>query len=176
MKYFSVSFLPEKQDVNKKAILISILFGDMKSKMLSRLIFICIFICFGFFMEQYELIYYSFLSFILIPKIAEIITVFSQIKKSNECLMARRPITVDFYADHIVYSFGSTERFKGSFERHYAFSDVTGVVDSTGSLAFSFGERDSVIIPKRALNNESSQMIGNLIENLFKNKLIRVDI
>lgn len=176
MKYFSVSFFPEKKDVNKKAILISILFGDMKNKMLSKLIIICLFICFGFFMSQYELIYYAFLSFIVIPKIADIITVFSQIKKNNESHMAHRPVTVDFYADHIVYSFGSTERFKGNFEKHYAFRDVTGVVDSIGSLAFSFGERDSVVIPKRALSYENSQMINNLIENLFKNKLVKVDI
>ncbi len=176
MKYFSVSFLPEKKDVNKKAILISILFGDAKNKMLSKLLFICAFICIGFFMNQYELIYYAFLSFIVIPKIADIITVFSQVKKSNESYMARRPITVDFYGDHIVYSFGSTERFKGNFEKHYAFTDVTGVIDSISSIAFSFGEKESVVIPKRALSYENSQMINNLIENLFKNKLVKVDI
>ena len=83
MKYFSVSFLPEKKDVNKKAIFISILFSDNKNKLLSKLVFICAFICIGFFMEQYELIYYAFLSFILIPKIADIITVFSQVKKTG---------------------------------------------------------------------------------------------
>ena len=90
--------------------------------------------------------------------------------------MARRPITIDFYGDHIVYKFLSTERFKGSFEKHYAFSDVTGVVDSINSLAFSFGGKDSVIIPKRALDEESSQMIMNLIENFFKNKIVKADI
>ena len=176
MKYFSVSFFPERRDVNKKAILISVLFGDNKNKMLSNLMFICAFIFIGFLMEQYELIYYAFLSFIVIPKIAGIITVFSQIKKNNESQLAKRPVTVDFYADHLVYCFGSTERFKGSFEKHYAFSKVTGVVDSISSLAFSFGENDTVIIPKRALSYENSQMINNLIENLFKNKLVKVDI
>lgn len=176
MKYFSVSFLPEKKDVNKKAIFISILFSDNKNKLLSKLVFICAFICIGFFMEQYELIYYAFLSFILIPKIADIITVFSQVKKSNESHLAQRPITVDFYGDHIVYSFGSTERFKGSFEKHYAFKNVTGVIESINSIAFSFGEKESVVIPKRALSDENRQMIDNLIENLFKNKLVKVDI
>lgn len=176
MKYFSVSFSPEKSDVNKKAILISILFGDMKDKMLSKLLIICGFICFGFFVSQYELIYYAFLSFIFIPKIASVITVLSQIKISNESFLACRPVTVDFYGDHIVYSFGSTESFRGNFERHYAFSEVTNVIESSNSVAFSFGEKDSVVIPKRALNEESAQMIKNLIENLFKNKFIRVDI
>ena len=176
MKYFSVSFLPEKKDVNKKAIFISILFSDNKNKLLSKLLFICAFICIGFFMEQYELIYYAFLSFILIPKIADIITVFSQVKKSNESHLARRPITVDFYGDHLVYSFGCTERFKGSFEKHYAFRNVTGVIESINSIAFSFGEKESVVIPKRALSDENRQMIDNLIENLFKNKLVKVDI
>ncbi len=176
MKYFSVNFLPEKNDVNKKAIFISILFGDMKNKMLSRLLIICLFIIFGFMMKQYELIYYAFLSFFVIQKIADIITVFSQIKKNNESHMAHRPITVDFYGDHIVYNFGSTERFKGTFEKHYSFSNVTSVIDSISSVAFSFGEKDSVVIPKRALSYENSQMINNLIENLFKNKLVKVDI
>lgn len=176
MKYFSVSFLPEKKDVNKKAVLISVLFGDVKNQILPKLLFMCGFIFIGFFMEQYELIYYAFLSFIVIPKIAALITVFSQIKQNNESQLSRRPVTVDFYADHIVYSFGSTERFKGSFERHYAFTDVTGVIDSISSLAFSFGENDTVIIPKRVLTGETGQMINNLIENLFKNKLVKVDI
>ncbi len=176
MKYFSVNFLPERQDVNKKAIFISILFGEAKNKMLSKMLLMCMFIVFGFMMSQYELIYYAFLSFIVIPKISDIITVFSQIKKNNESQMAHRSITVDFYGDHIVYRFGSTERFKGNFEKHYAFSDVTGVIDSISSLAFSFGEKDSVVIPKRALSYENSQMINNLIENLFKNKLVKVDI
>ncbi len=176
MKYFSVEFIPEKKDVNKKAVLISIFFGDNKNKMLTKLLFICAFICIGFFMEQYELIFYAFMSFIMIPKIADIITVFSQIKKSNESKLAQRPITVDFYGDHIVYSFGSTERFRGCFEKHYAFRNVTGVIDSINSIAFSFGERESVVIPKRALSDENRQMIDNLIENLFKNKLVKVDI
>ncbi len=176
MKYFSVSFLPEKRDVNKKAIFISILFGDTKNKMISKLLFICAFIFIGFFMQQYELIYYSFLSFIIIPKISDIITIFSQVKKSNESYMSQRPVTVDFYGDHIVYNFGSTERFKGNFEKHYAFSNVTGVIDSINSIAFSFGEKESVVIPKRALSDETRQMINNLIENLFKNKLVKVDI
>ena len=176
MKFFSVSFNPEKKDVNKKAILISIIFGNEKNKMLSNLLFICAFICIGFFMKQYEIIYYAFLSFIVIPRIAAIITVFSQIKKNSESHMTRRPITVDFYGDHIVYKFGSTDRFRGTFEKHYAFSNVSSVIDSISSIAFSFGENDSVVIPKRALSYENIQMINNLIENLFKNKLVKVDI
>ncbi len=176
MKYFSLSFIPERNDVNKKAILISILFGNEKSKMLSDLLFTCAFIVIGFLSGQYEIIFYAFLSFILIPRIVAIITVFSQIKYNNESQLARRPVTVDFYGDHIVYIFGSTERFKGSFERHYAFSDVTSVIDSSRAIAFSFGENESVVIPKRILDSEKSQMIGNLIENLFKSKYIKVDI
>ncbi|MBQ3137406.1 MAG: hypothetical protein IJB74_08005 [Clostridia bacterium] len=176
MKYFSVSFLPEKEDTNKKAILISILFGDEKKNLPVKLFVLCSFIAFSFFMKQYELIYYAFISLIVIPKIANIITVFSQIKSSNKLLMMKRPITVDFYGDHIVHIMGSTERFKGSFERHFPFSDVKAVIDSKLSLSFDFGEKGSVLIPKRALNSESIRMINNLIENLFKNKLVKVDI
>lgn len=176
MKYFSVSFNPENKDVNKKAILISILLGNEKNKMLSNLLFMCAFICIGFFMSQYEIIYYAFLSFIVIPRIAAVISVFSQIKANNESQLAQRPVTVDFYADHIVYCFGSTERFKGNFEKHYSFTDVVSVIDSISSFAFSFSENDTVMIPKRVLNDENVQMINNLIENLFKNKLVKVDI
>ncbi len=176
MKFFSVSFNPEKKDVNKKAILLSILFGNDKKQMLPKLFILCGFICFGFFMSQYELIYYAFLSLIIIPKIIASLIVFSQIRKNSESLLAQRPVTVDFYGDHIVCVFGSTERFRGSFEKHYAFTGVTGVIDSLSSFAFSFGENDTVIIPKRVLNDENSRMINNLIENLFKNKLVKVDI
>ncbi len=176
MKFFSVSFNPEKKDVNKKAILLSIIFGNDKKQLLPKLFIICGFICFGFFMSQYELIYYAFLSLIAIPKIVAAILVFSQIRTNNESMLAQRLVTVDFYSDHIVYIFGSTERFKGNFEKHYAFSDVTSVIDSISSFAFSFGENDAVIITKRVLSDENSQMINNLIENLFKNKLVKVDI
>ncbi len=176
MKYFSVSYIPEAEDTNKKAIIVSILFGDIKNKLSVNLLVLCLFIAFSFFMKQYELIYYAFLSVIIIPKIVSIITVLSQIKSSNELSMMKRPITVDFYGDHIVHISGSTERFKGSFEKHYPFTDVTSVIESKVSLVFDFGEKGSVLIPKRALNNESSKMIGNLIENLFKNKFVKVDI
>ncbi len=176
MKYFSVSFIPEKEDTNKKAILISILFGDIKNKLPVKLFILCSFIAFSFFMKQYELIYYALITLIVIPKLVSIITVLSQIRSSNELFMMKRPITVDFYGDHIVHIMGSTERFKGSFERHFPFSDVKAVIDSKLSLAFDFGEKGSVLIPKRALNSENSQMINNLIENLFKNKLVKVDI
>lgn len=176
MKYFSVSFIQEKRDTNLKAIIISILFGDMKDKILSRLLIMCAFICLGFFMGQYELIYYAFLTFIIIPKVADVLMVISQINKNEASQMSKRPITVDFYGDHIVYFFGSTNRFKGNFEKHYAFSEVTGVVESKNAIAFSFGEKESLIIPKRALNNESIELIGNLIENLFKNKFVKVDL
>ncbi len=176
MKFFSISFNPENKDVNKKAILLSIIFGNEKRKMLFNLLFICAFICIGFFLKQYEIIYYAFLSFIAIPRIAAVITVFSQIKANNKSQLARRPVKIDFYDDHIVYIFCRNEKFKGTFEKHYAFSKVTGVIDSISSIAFSFGENESVVIPKRALSYENSQMIGNLIDNLFKNKYIKVDI
>ena len=176
MKYFSVSFLHEKEDTNKKAILISILFGDVKKNLSVNLFILCSFIAFSFFMKQYELIYYAFVSLIVIPRLVNAITVFSQIKSSNELYMMKRPIRVDFYGDHIVHIMGSTEMFKCSIERHFPFSDVKAVIDSKLSLAFDFGEKGSVLIPKRVLTAESSQMINNLIENLFKNKLVKVDI
>ncbi len=176
MKYFSLSFIPERNDVNKKAILISILFGNEKSKMLSDILFMCAFIVIGFLSSQYEIIFYAFLSFILIPRIVAIITVFSQIKYNNESQLARRPVTVDFYGDHFVYRYIPTEKFKGTFEKHYAFSRVTNVIDSSNAIAFAFGETDTVLIPKRALDPEKHTMISNLIENYFKGKFIKVDI
>ena len=162
-------YIDDIKESNKKAILISILFGDAKKNLLVNLFVFCSFIAFSFFMNQYELIYYAFVSIIVIPRLVNVITVFSQIKSSNELSMMKRPITVDFYSDHIVHIMSSTERFKGSFERHYPFSDVKAVIDSKLSLAFDFGEKGSVLIPKRALNSENSYMINNLIENLFKN-------
>lgn len=174
MKYFSVDFIPEKRDINKKALLIN-LFAVDKNKLIPKLLIICMLIIFAFFIGQYELIFYVFLSLFIVPKITEIILILSQIKK-GESELSKRPVTIDFYGDHFIYRYNSTIRFKGNFEKHYAFSKVTNVIDSSNAIAFAFGESDTVLIPKRALDAEKNIMIANLIENLFKNKFIRVDI
>lgn len=174
MKYFSVDFIPEKADVNKKAILFN-LFAFDKSKFMPKMIIICLFSAMAYFMGQYELIFYVLVSLLIVPKAAEAILLFSQINKS-ETELSKRPVTIDFYSDHLVYRYIATEKFKGNFEKHYALSKVTNVIDSSNAIAFAFGETDTVLIPKRALNEEKREMISNLIENYFKGRFIRVDI
>lgn len=174
MKYFSVNFIPEKVDVNKKALLFNI-FSVRKERLLFDILMLCFVIGMAFVITQYELILFAFLSVFIIPRVTAIILLFSQINKS-ETKLSKRPVTIDFYGDHFVYRYNSTVRFKGTFEKHYAFSKVTNVIDSSNAIAFAFGEADTVLIPKRALDSEKSTMIANLIENLFKNKFIKVDI
>lgn len=174
MKYFSVDFIPEKTDVNKKALFIN-LFAFDKNKLIPNLMIMCVLIAAAFFIGQYELIFYVFLSLFIIPKVTEIILLLSQMKNS-ESKLSKRPVTIDFYGDHIVYRYNPTEKFKGNFEKHYAFNKVTNVIDSSNAIAFAFGEADTVLIPKRALDSEKNMMISNLIENLFKNKFIKIDI
>lgn len=174
MKYFSVDFIPEKNDINKKALLLNLFTFD-KAKALPNLIMMCIFVVFAFFIGHYELIFYAVLSLFIIPKVAEMILLFSQLNKSKS-LLSKRHVTIDFYADHLVYRYNPTEKFRGNFEKHYAFSKVTNVIDSENAIAFAFGEADTVFIPKRALDNEKRTMISNLIENYFKNKFISLDI
>ncbi len=174
MKYFSVNFFPEKNDVNKKAVFMN-LFAFDKAKFLPTILIICFFSAFAFFMEQYELIFYVILSVLIVPKVSQIILLLSQINK-NETEISKRPVTVDFYADHFVYRYMPTERLRGSFEKHFAFSKVTNVIDSSNAIVFTFGEAESVLIPKRALDEEKKEMISNLIENYFKGKFIKVDI
>lgn len=174
MKYFSVDFIPEKIDVNKKALLINI-FSVRKEKLLFDVLMLCFVIGAAFIISQYELIFFAFLSVIIIPRLTAIIILFSQMNNS-ETKLSKRPVTIDFYGDHIVYTCNSTEIFKGNFEKHYAFNKVTNVIDSSNAIVFAFGEADTVVIPKRALNSEKNMMISNLIENLFKNKFIKIDI
>lgn len=174
MKYFSVDFIPEKTDVNKKAIFFN-LFAFDKAKFLPTVVLICMFSALAYFIGQYELIFYVLLSLLIVPKVSQIILLFSQINK-NETELSKRPVTVDFYGDHFVYRYIPTDKFRGNFEKHYAFNKVTSVIDSNKAIAFAFGETDTVLIPKRALDEEKSMMISNLIENYFKSKFIRVDI
>ena len=174
MKYFSVNFTPEKNDVNKKAVFMN-LFAFDKAKFLPTILIICLFSAFAYFMGQYELIFYVILSVLIVPKVSQIILLLSQINKS-ETELSKRPVTVDFYADHLVYRYMPTEKFKGSFEKHFAFSKVTNVIDSSNAIAFAFGESDTVLIPKRAFDEEKREMISNLIENYFKSRFIKLDI
>lgn len=174
MKYFSIDFIPEKNDVNKKAVLFN-LFAFDKAKFLPTILIICMFSALAYFIGQYELIFYVLVSLLIVPKVSQMILLFSQINKSDTEL-SKRPVTIDFYGDHFVYRYIPTEKFKGSFEKHYAFSSVTNVIDSSNVIAFAFGETNTVLIPKRALDEEKSTMISNLIENYFKSKFIKVDI
>ena len=174
MKYFSVDFIPEKTDINKKAIFLN-LFAFDKARFIPKILIICLFSAFAFFIGQYELIFYVLVSMLIVPKADQMILLFSQIRK-NETELSKRPVTIDFYGDHFVYRYIPTEKFKGTFEKHYAFSRVTNVIDSSNAIAFAFGEADTVLIPKRALDAEKNTMIYNLIENYFKGKFIKVDI
>lgn len=174
MKYFSIDFIPEKTDVNKKAVLFN-LFAFDKAKFLPTILIICLFSAFAYFIGQYELILYVLVSILIVPKVSQMILLFSQINK-NETELSKRPVTVDFYGDHFVYRYIPTDKFRGNFEKHYAFSKVTNVIDSSKAIAFAFGETDTVLIPKRALDEEKHTMISNLIENYFKDKFIKVDI
>ena len=174
MKYFSVSFIPEKNDINKKAIFLN-LFSFDKNRLMPKIGIISAFVIFAIFLKQFELAFYAVISLLFVPKAAETVLLLSQIEKGDTDL-SKRPVTLDFYSDHFVYRYTPTEKFRGNFEKHYSFRKVTGVIESNNAIAFTFGENETVLIPKRAINEETGVLISNLINNLFKSKFIKVNI
>ena len=86
----------------------------------------------------------------------------------------KRPITVDFYGDHLVYTLGSDNSYKGKSERHLGFDKLENIFDFNEAFIFSFTSEGGINIPKRAMSPEQIDMVYNLVENLFKNKYVKV--
>lgn len=173
MKYFSVNYIPQKDDVIKRGFLPSLLALEKGDAM--KIISVIFLVAFAFYLKQYELAVYSLIAFLAIPKISKSIF-FSSQKKMSESDLMKRPVTVDFYGDHIVYIYNPTEKYKGVFERHFGFDKVTNVVDYRKFIAFIFKDNTSIFIPKRALDISQIEMIYNLITNLFSDRFIKADI
>ncbi len=170
MKHISISYTPTAEDYisySKKAEP-ALFYMRIKRMMLPFAIMMIA----GFFFD----IYLSILSFsfFLISNLAPAMLNREYVKKQEKSKFTKRPVTVDFYEDHIVYSYNPDENFKGRGERHYGFKAINGVVESEEYIYFLTKAANIINIPKRVLQQEEYDMLKNLIDNLFSNKYQKI--
>ena len=169
MKYFSLSFKPEKVDYEfyYKDFKKGLLFNQMKKSLFSIIFLLTIFI-FTSYGESTTLAFpvvFVFIASIFMPlvyskKMSFFLLESRQLKKEN---------VYDFYSDHIEIRIGADESSKCTTEKHLKMSGFTAVTESKTNFYFSYMNEKMMIIPKRVLNEETYGMIRNLIDNYFSN-------
>lgn len=113
-------------------------------------------------------------SFFLIASLAPAMINREYIKKQNKSEFILRPVTVDFYEDHIVYIYNPNEKFKGRGEKHFGMKAIGGVVESEDYIWFLTKAGSIINIPKRILQQEQYDMLRNLISNLFSDRYQKI--
>lgn len=173
MKYFSISFNQQKQDMPKQSKKINL--NSIKSpEKLIRMAISVIFAAGMFYMGEKEMAVFVLISFLLIPFVAKTVFNFSYVKSVYKSKLMNRTVSVDFYDDHLVYNYLPDSNFKGNSERHYGFDTLSNIFELPEMFIFVFGQQGGFNIPKRAINEEQMEMIFNLINNLFKAKYSKV--
>lgn len=81
-------------------------------------------------------------------------------------------IVVDFFNDHIV------EKNEGGetnirFENHFPLEAIKRVEETQEHYIFFVTRSEILVVPKRALNEEQTEKISNLIQNVFLNRYQR---
>ena len=93
-----------------------------------------------------------------------------------ESSIFRRETTVEFYDNHIVTRLLPDSTFKSETEKHYGFDKVNRILESEKSFYFVFKDNSLLVIPKHYIGQQEFIMIKNLIENLFRNKYMFLEI
>lgn len=81
-------------------------------------------------------------------------------------------IVVDFFNDHIVEKNEGGET-KIQFENHFPLEAIKKVEETQEHYIFFVTRSEILVIPKRALNEEQTEKISNLIQNVFLNRYQR---
>ena len=55
------------------------------------------------------------------------------------------------------------------------FDKLENIFDVNDAFIFSFKNESGINIPKRVLTPEQTEMIYNLVDNLFKNKYLKIN-
>ena len=173
MKYFSVSFIPQKDDVPKQKFPLDLSLLQNPATVM-RLFITIGFTAVMWFMGDTSVALFMLVSFLVMPFVANSIYRYSFISSTHKGKMIKRPVTVEFYADHLVYVLESDFNYKGIFQRHYGFDSLQQIYDFPGVFIFLFKNEGGVTIPKRAMNEDQISMVYNLVDNLFKNKYIKM--
>ncbi|MDD6147092.1 MAG: YcxB family protein [Oscillospiraceae bacterium] len=175
MKYMSLSFYYEKGDCGKFSaadLFRASLHEMIRSKLWIPLAAVLIMVAV---MRMFAVIPAMILIYLFIPVLVQLAMRKRSLQMFDVSEKKRRPVTVDFYGDHIVYCYGSCEGFRSSRERHIAFSMITTVLESPESFLFVLDDTSGFHLPKRVLGSEQEQMIRNLVENVFKDRYAKIN-
>lgn len=174
MKYFSLSFRLQKEDYD--AYYKDFRKGRILNE-LKRSLFLAIFSVF---------ILVAFVTADTVSHIIPVVSIFcvsvafplffsrrisSLFYKSKQ---GRKKARYDFYADHIEIHIDADESCRHTSEKHLKMRGFTQIVESSKNFYFSYMNEKMLIIPKRALNEESYTMIKNLIENYFSRVYVSI--
>ena len=174
MKYFSISFFSDKKDVPKQNFLFDIsIFQNPAMKM--RIIITIAFAAMMFMMSNASVAAFMIISFLAIPAITSSVYNNSYLSSIYKSKTMKRPVTVDFYGDHLVFTLERDLFYKGKSERHMPFDKLENIFDFNDAFIFSFKNESGINIPKRVLTPEQTEMIYNLVDNLFKNKYLKIN-
>ncbi len=169
MKYFSLSFKPDKIDYDfyYKDFRKGLLLNQLKKSLFSIIFIISLFV-FTSSGENVTMVFpvvFIILASVFMPllyskKMSFFLLNSRQLKKEN---------VYDFYSDHIEIRIGADESSTSTIEKHLKMSGFTAVTESKTNFYFSYMNEKMMIIPKRVLNEETYGMIRNLIDNYFSN-------
>lgn len=167
MKYFSLSFRPEKRDYNDyyKDFGKLFLINQLKRSIASFVLFGVL--CFmlsssgsGIYVLPFFFIFVatSFMPLIYSRKLSVFFLQSKQMQRESR---------YDFYADHIEIHIEPDATSQQKSEKHFKLSGFTAVTESRTNFYFSYMNEKMMIIPKRVLTQENYEMIENLIQNYF---------
>ena len=170
MKLLSLSFTPMPEDYisySKKAE------PALFSMRLKRgFIPFAIMFAIGFFFG----IYFSILalSLFVINNVVPFVLNREYMKKQLSSRIIKRPVTVDFYNDHIVQTFLPDGSFKGTNEKHFGLRSVAGVVESDEYIWLLTKAANVINIPKRILDDEKYAELKKITEDYFSGIYTRI--
>ncbi len=170
MKILSLSFTPVPEDYisySKKAEP-----AILSLRLKRSFIPFAIMLVAGFFFGIYFSIFA--LSLFTINNLVPFILNKEYMKRQLRSPIIKRPVTLDFYDDHIVQTFLPDENFKGTNEKHFAVKAVAGVVESDEYIYFLTKAANVINIPKRVLSDEQYGEIKNLTHKFFADKYQKI--
>lgn len=169
MKNFSISFSLSKEDYKNFYKTINKAFMPRRLKF-SAITFVVAFVL--AFMKYYSLAVTSICLMCILFFLGDFVNQIYILRMNDKSKIGRRRTTVDFYSDHFEIIYLPDEAFKGKSERHYPFSSVKMVLQSSDYLYFKTDDFTTLIIPRRDIDPEANEKIKNMIDNLYPDRFL----
>lgn len=172
MKYFTLSYRLNAEDYNEYDKIYNRDYAKLRFKKIIPLYIVPVIIC-AFLDVQTAIIVGAMALFsFFLPFLGN--REFSSLRAESSIF--KRETTVEFYDNHIVTRLLPDNNFKSETEKHYGFDKVNRILESEKAFYFVFKDNSLLVIPKKYIGQQEFIMIKNLIENLFRNKYLFLEI